>query len=327
MKLASLNEGRDGRLIVVDRLLKNATWAPFPTLQKALDEWKTAKGQLGQVYDQLNQHAIASFPFVEANVVSPLPRAYQWLDGSAYLHHVKLARLSRGAEFPENFKVDPLMYQGASDTFLPPQGQIVLPDEGWGLDFESEIAVVTDDVPQGIEEQEAATHIKLIMLVNDVSLRNLIPPELSKGFGFIQSKPSSGFSPIALTPDELEDAWQNHRVHLPLQSKLNDQLFGRPNAGVGMVFNFAQLIAHAAKTRALVAGTIIGSGTVSNDEPLVGSSCIVEKRMLEKAAGGKAVTPYLQVGDRVTIQMLNPRGDSLFGMISHEIVGYKHKIM
>ncbi len=255
MKLATLNNGkRDGALVVVSRDLSRAVRVPHlaATLQAALDEWAELAPRLTAVYQQLNDGACAdAFPFDETACLSPLPRAYQWADGSAYVNHVELVRKARGAEMPESFWHDPLMYQGGSDSFLPPRGAIPMGSEEWGIDFESEIAVITDDVPMGISPQAAASHIKLLMLVNDVSLRNLIPGELAKGFGFFQSKPSSSFSPLAITPDELGDDWRDGKVHLPLETHLNGALFGAPDAGVDMTFNFYELIAHAAKTRPL----------------------------------------------------------------------------
>ena len=249
-------------------------------------------------------------------------RAYQWADGSAYVNHVELVRKARGAEMPESFWTDPLVYQGGSDSFIAPRADIPLASEDWGIDFESEIAVVTDDVPMGVSAENAASHIKLLMLVNDVSLRNLIPAELAKGFGFFQSKPSSSFSPVAITPDELGDKWQDTRVHLPLITHLNNELFGKPNAGVDMTFNFAELIAHVTKTRPLGAGAIIGSGTISNYDRSAGSSCLAEKRMLEVIAEGKAVTPFMGFGDRVRIEMLDDAGHSIFGTIDQQVVEY-----
>ena len=259
-------------------------------------------------------------------MASPLPRAYQWADGSAYVNHVELVRKARGAEMPDNFWTNPLMYQGGSDSFLAPNDDIVVNDVAYGVDFEAEVAVITDDVPMGVSIQDAEQHIQLLLLVNDVSLRNLIPDELAKGFGFFQSKPSSSFSPVVITLDEIEKYWKDARVHLPLRSHLNGKLFGKPNAGVDMTFSFAELIAHAAKTRPLCAGTIIGSGTVSNLDRSQGSSCIAEKRMLEIIAGGKAATPFMAAGDVIRIEMLDEQNQSLFGAIeqtvriSHETV-------
>ncbi|MEV3837324.1 fumarylacetoacetate hydrolase family protein [Aeromonas dhakensis] len=323
MKLATLNNGkRDGALVVVSRDLSRAVRVPHlaATLQAALDEWAELAPKLTAVYQQLNDGACAdAFPFDETACLSPLPRAYQWADGSAYVNHVELVRKARGAEMPESFWHDPLMYQGGSDSFLPPRGAIPMGSEEWGIDFESEIAVITDDVPMGISPQAAAGHIKLLMLVNDVSLRNLIPGELAKGFGFFQSKPSSSFSPLAITPDELGDDWRDGKVHLPLETHLNGALFGAPDAGVDMTFNFYELIAHAAKTRPLGAGCIIGSGTVSNYDRSRGSSCLAELRMLEIIESGQATTPFLRFGDTVSIAMQDRNGMSLFGTILQRV--------
>ncbi|MBW3690687.1 fumarylacetoacetate hydrolase family protein [Aeromonas dhakensis] len=323
MKLATLNNGkRDGALVVVSRDLSRAVRVPqlAATLQAALDEWAELAPKLTAVYQQLNDGACAdAFPFDETACLSPLPRAYQWADGSAYVNHVELVRKARGAEMPESFWHDPLMYQGGSDSFLPPRGTIPMGSEEWGIDFESEIAVITDDVPMGTSPQAAAGHIKLLMLVNDVSLRNLIPGELAKGFGFFQSKPSSSFSPLAITPDELGDDWRDGKVHLPLETHLNGALFGAPDAGVDMTFNFYELIAHAAKTRPLGAGCIIGSGTVSNYDRSRGSSCLAELRMLEIIESGQATTPFLRFGDTVSIAMQDRNGMSLFGTILQRV--------
>ncbi|MFM4932194.1 fumarylacetoacetate hydrolase family protein [Aeromonas dhakensis] len=323
MKLATLNNGkRDGALVVVSRDLSRAVRVPHlaATLQAALDEWAELAPKLTAVYQQLNDGACAdAFPFDETACLSPLPRAYQWADGSAYVNHVELVRKARGAEMPESFWHDPLMYQGGSDSFLPPRGTIPMGSEEWGIDFESEIAVITDDVPMGTSPQAAAGHVKLLMLVNDVSLRNLIPGELAKGFGFFQSKPSSSFSPLAITPDELGDDWRDGKVHLPLETHLNGALFGAPDAGVDMTFNFYELIAHAAKTRPLGAGCIIGSGTVSNYDRSRGSSCLAELRMLEIIESGQATTPFLRFGDTVSIAMQDRNGMSLFGTILQRV--------
>ncbi|HDX8444769.1 fumarylacetoacetate hydrolase family protein [Aeromonas hydrophila] len=323
MKLATLNNGkRDGALVVVSRDLSRAVRVPqlAATLQAALDEWAELAPKLTAVYQQLNDGACAdAFPFDETACLSPLPRAYQWADGSAYVNHVELVRKARGAEMPESFWHDPLMYQGGSDSFLPPRGTIPMGSEEWGIDFESEIAVITDDVPMGTSPQAAAGHIKLLMVVNDVSLRNLIPGELAKGFGFFQSKPSSSFSPLAITPDELGDDWRDGKVHLPLETYLNGALFGAPDAGVDMTFNFYELIAHAAKTRPLGAGCIIGSGTVSNYDRSRGSSCLAELRMLEIIESGQATTPFLRFGDTVSIAMQDRNGMSLFGTILQRV--------
>ena len=333
MKLASLKHGRDGKLVVVSRDLKRMTAAIdiAPTLQAALDDWDALLPRLRGLYETLNSGAVEGEPFVEAACASPLPRAYQWADGSAYVNHVELVRKARGAEMPATFWTDPLMYQGGSDSFLGPREDIVFPTtEGWGVDFEAEIAVITDDVPLGVGADAAAGHIKLLMLVNDVSLRGLIPGELAKGFGFFQSKPSSAFSPVCVTPDELGDAWADSVLSLPLVSHLNGEMFGKPDAGVDMTFNFATLVAHAAKTRPLGAGAIIGSGTVSNKldggagKPVadggVGYSCIAEIRMIETIDAGAPKTEFMKFGDNVSIEMFDTDGASIFGRIEQTVV-------
>jgi len=332
MKLASLNGGRNGRLVVVSKDLTRYIDASgcADTLQAALDDWGNVKPQLESIAARLETGAGDSFD--ESACASPLPRAYQWADGSAYVNHVELVRKARGAEMPETFWTDPLMYQGGSDSFLGPHDDIPTGDESWGIDFEAEVAVITDDVPMGVSAQVAGEHVQLIMIVNDVSLRGLIPGELGKGFGFFQSKPSSAFSPVAVTPDELGDAWKNNKVHLPLLSALNGEPFGKPEAGVDMTFDFGQLIAHAAKTRPLVAGTIIGSGTVSNKldgepgkpvaEGGAGYSCIAEIRMIETIESGSPKTSFMKFGDRVRIEMRDARGESIFGTIEQSVVHY-----
>lgn len=334
MKLATLKHGgRDGTLVVVSRdLTRCQTVAGIAkTLQAALDDWDNTVAELELVYDMLNHgHARHSIPFEPAHCHSPLPRAYQWADGSAYINHVELVRKARGAELPESFHTDPLMYQGGSDSFVGPRDAIVVADEDWGIDFEAEVAVVTGDVRLGADADECAMGIRLLMLVNDVSLRNLIPNELAKGFGFFQAKPASAFSPVAVTPDELGFAWRDGRVHLPLEVELNGKAFGRPDAGTDMTFNFPQLIAHVAKTRELEAGSIIGSGTVSNKQGgLFGSSianggvgycCLAEVRMYETIEGGKPTTPFMRYGDQVRIAMHNQRGEDIFGAIDQRVV-------
>jgi fumarylacetoacetate (FAA) hydrolase len=325
MKLASLKHGRDGVLVVVSRDLARALKVPAiaATLQAALDDWAVARPKLDAVYRRLNEGLEAdAFAFDQAACHSPLPRAYHWADGSAYVNHVELVRKARGAEMPESFWHDPLMYQGGADCFIAPQAPIQMADEAWGIDLEAEIAVISDDVPMGASAAEAAQHIQLLMLVNDVSLRNLIPGELAKGFGFYQSKPSSSFSPVAITPDELGDCWKDGKVHRPLVSHLNGVLFGQPDAGSDMTFNFPTLLAHAAKTRPLGAGTIIGSGTVSNYDRSAGSSCLAEKRMLEIIEQGEASTPFLKFGDRVRIEMFDAAGQSIFGAIDQVVEKY-----
>lgn len=334
MKLATLRDGRDGRLVLVSRDLSRCISAAsvMPTLQAALDDWATARPALEALAKNL-VNTDQGEPFDESACSSPLPRAYQWADGSAYVNHVELVRKARGAEMPDSFWTEPLMYQGGSDAFLAPRDDVPVADEAWGIDFEAEIAVITDDVPMGVSSGDATGHIQLLMLVNDVSLRNLIPGELAKGFGFFQSKPSSAFSPVAVTPEELGDAWQNSKVHLPLLSFFNDEPFGIPEAGVDMTFDFGQLIAHAAKSRPLRAGTIIGSGTVSNkleggpgkpiDEGGVGYSCIAELRTIETIESGAAMTSFMQFGDNVRIEMHGSDGQSIFGTIEQSIVRYE----
>ena len=326
MKLASLKHGRDGELVVVSRDLTRAVkvLGIAATLQAALDNWAVSKAKLEAVYQRLNDGLEeGAFAFDQAACHSPLPRAYHWADGSAYVNHVELVRKARGAEIPESFWHDPLMYQGGADCFIPPHSPIQMADEAWGIDLEAEIAVITDDVPMGVTATEAAGYIQLLMLVNDVSLRNLIPGELAKGFGFYQSKPSSSFSPVAITPDELGDTWRDGKVHRPLVSHINGALFGQPDAGVDMTFNFPTLVAHAAKTRPLGTGTIIGSGTVSNYDRSAGSSCLAEKRMLEIIESGEAKTPFLAFGDRVRIEMFDAAGHSLFGAIDQVVEKYE----
>ncbi|CAM2862186.1 fumarylacetoacetate hydrolase family protein [Legionella worsleiensis] len=327
MKLASLKSpSRDGALCVVNRSLTTAIQVPdiAPNLQYALDHWAQLEAELRVVYQQLNECSLeGSFAFSPQNCTSPLPRAYQWADGSAYVNHVELVRKARGAEMPADFWTNPLMYQGGSDAFIGPRDPILVASESYGIDFESEIAIITDDVPMGINNTTAQHHIKLLMLVNDVSLRNLIPGELAKGFGFFQSKPASSFSPVAITPDELGSSWDGQRVHLPLLSHLNGTLFGQPNAGVDMTFSFPELIEHAAKTRSLSAGTIIGSGTVSNLDRTKGSSCIAEKRMLEIIESGQPQTPFMHFGDSIRIEMLDSQGNSIFGAIDQHVKRYE----
>lgn len=336
MKLATLKNGsRDGALVLVSRDLTHYCSAAgiAPTLQAALDAWDTVAPQLEQRYAGLNRGACAdSAPFDQAACHSPLPRAYQWADGSAYINHVELVRKSRNAEVPASFYTDPLMYQGGSDSFIGPRDPIFALDESWGIDLEAEVAVITGDVPMGVSVDAAAQAIRLVMLVNDVSLRNLIPGELAKGFGFFQSKAASAFSPVAVTPDELGDAWADSTLALPLVVHVNDQPFGKPNAGTDMTFNFAQLVAHAARTRELCAGTIIGSGTVSNKQgDLHGSSianggvgycCIAEVRMYETIALGAPATPFLRFGDSVGIAMSDASGASIFGAIEQTVRPY-----
>ena len=324
MKLASLNSGRDGQLVVVDSLMQRyeTATAIAPTLQVALDNWDSCAAPLKELFEQLESGEIKGQAFVASTCASPLPRAFHWADGSAYVNHVELVRKARNAEMPASFWTDPLIYQGGSDTFLGPYEDIAMADPSWGIDFEAEVAVIVDDVPMGISAENARDHIKLVMLVNDVSLRNLIPGELAKGFGFYQAKPSSAFSPVAVTPEALGDAWDGAKLHLPLRAILNDKLIGQPNAGVDMTFDFGQLIAHAAKTRPLCAGTIIGSGTVSNLDRSNGSCCLAEVRMLEIIANGSASTDFMQFGDRIQIDMHDHSGQSIFGEINQQVIQY-----
>ena len=323
MKLATIHDGsRDGQLAVVSRDLKTAHMADAicPTMQAALDDWAFIAPQLDNLYAQLNSgQARRAFDFDPKRCMAPLPRAYQWADGSAYLNHVELVRRARNAEMPASFRDDPLMYQGGSDDFLGPHDDIVLAHEEWGIDFEAEVAVVTDDVPMGATPDEAYGKIRLLMLVNDVSLRNLIPAELAKGFGFLQSKPATSFSPVAVTPDELGDAWRGGKVHLPLRSTWNGHLVGQPDAGVDMAFNFPQLVAHLCKTRNVRAGSIVGSGTVSNRDATLGYSCIAEQRCLETIADGAPSTPFMRFGDTIRIEMLDEKGKSIFGAIDQAV--------
>jgi fumarylacetoacetate (FAA) hydrolase len=322
LKLASLPGGRDGRLAVVSRDLSRATPAEgiANTMQAALDDWPRCGPALAALSRELESGRAKGQPFDPSTALSPLPRAYHWVDGSAYVNHVELVRKARGATMPDSFWTDPLVYQGGSDDFLPPQADAPFGSEDWGIDLEGEVAIVTDDVPMGTEAATALEHIRLVMLVNDWSLRNLIPAELAKGFGFYQSKPATAFSPVAVTPDELGDAWRDARVHLPIVVQLNGKPFGSPNAGVDMTFDFGQLIAHAAKTRRLCAGSIVGSGTVSNLDRSTGSTCLAERRMLETLEHGKPMTPFLSFGDRVRIEMRDAAGHSIFGAIDQRVV-------
>jgi fumarylacetoacetate (FAA) hydrolase len=307
---------------VVSRDLQSAHYATgiAGKLQQVLDDWNFLAPQLQDLYDTLNGgKARHAFPFDPAQCMAPLPRAYQWADGSAYVNHVELVRRARGVPMPESFWHDPLMYQGGSDALLGPCDPILAADEAWGIDFEAEVAVITDDVPMGIAAADAVHHIRLVTLANDVSLRNLIPAELAKGFGFFQSKPATAFAPVAATPDELGEAWDGQRLALPLRSQLNGADFGWPDAGTDMTFGFDRLIAHAARTRRLCAGTIVGSGTVSNRDRSTGSSCIAERRMLETLQYGEPRTPFLRFGDRVRIEMRDSAGRCLFGAIEQRV--------
>ena len=326
MKLASLKSGRDGQLVVVSKDLSRAVTVAdiAPTLQAALDDWATTEPQLRARYEELNQGSVdGEFKFEPARCDAPLPRAYHWADGSAYVTHVELVRKARGAELPESFWTDPLVYMGASDAFIGPCDDIEAESEDWGIDFEAEVVVITDDVPAGTDKEMAQEHIKLIGLVNDVSLRNLIPAELGKQFGFYQSKPWTSFTPVLVTPDELGDAWDGAKLHLPLRATLNGELIGAPNAGVDMTFDFPTLIAHCAKSRALMTGTVIGSGTVSNVGSKDGSCCLAEVRCLETIANGEPSTPFMSFGDRIEIEMLDANGTSIFGKIDQHVVQYQ----
>ena len=336
MKLATLKNGsRDGKLVVVSRDLTRFTDASFltSTLQAALDDWQRIAPHLAAIAESLETGSVPSMRFHEHDAHSPLPRAYQWADGSAYVNHVELVRKARGAEMPESFWSDPLIYQGGSDSFIAPRDPVLAADEEQGVDLEAEVAVIVDDVPMGASVDEARDAIRLVMLVNDVTLRGLTASELAKGFGFFNSKPSSAFSPVAVTPDELGEAWDGGRLHLPLHVDLNGKPLGRANAGVDMTFDFPQLIAHAAKTRPLAAGTIIGSGTGSNKldsgpgKPVsqggAGYSCLAEIRMIETIEGGAPKTPFLRIVDTVRIEMKNRDGQSIFGAIEQRVEKYK----
>ena len=326
MKLATLKEGgRDGTLIVVSRDLAHGVAATdiAPTLQAALDDWQDTAPRLHALYDELclhRHHAVENaFDLDFEMLAAPLPRAYEFVDGSAYLPHVERVRKARGATVPETFYTDPLMYQATSAGFLGPRDPVRVPSEDFGIDLEAEVVVVTDDVPMGVTPEQASRHIQLLGLVNDVSLRNLIPGELAKGFGFLQSKPRSTLSPVLVTPDELRDAWRDDKVHLPMRTWINGQWFGEAEAGEDMQFSFAQLVAHAARTRPLVAGTIVGSGTIANQDTSRGASCLAEQRTVEKLRGGEAVTPFLKFGDKVKIDMRDVDGNSIFGAIEQAI--------
>ena len=323
MKLGSLKEGgRDGTLVVVSRDLSRAVRADgiAPTLQRALDDWQQAAPRLNALAEALEAGPVAGeFALDMQALAAPLPRAYEFVDGSAYLPHVERVRRARGAQVPESFYVDPLMYQAVSAGFYGPRDPVLVRSEDYGIDLEAEVVVVTDDVPMGVGPARAAAHIQLVGLVNDVSLRNLIPDELAKGFGFLQSKPRSALSPVLVTPDELGAAWQGNKVHLPMLTHINGQWFGAPEAGVDMQFDFAQLVAHAAKTRPLAAGTLVGSGTVANQDTAKGASCFAEKRTVETLEHGKPLTPFMRFGDVVRIEMLDHDGRSVFGAIEQRI--------
>lgn len=328
MKLASLKAGgRDGTLIVVSRDLKRAVRATgiARTLQAALEDWSHVAPRLNALSEDLNEGASdfsngeSEFDLDVSALAAPLPRAYEFVDGSAYLPHVERVRKARGAEVPASFYTDPLMYQAVSAGFYGPRDPVLVPSESYGIDLEAEVIIVTDDVPMAVSAEAAAQHIQLIGLVNDVSLRNLIPDELAKGFGFLQSKPRSCLSPVLVTPDELGDAWQDSKVHLPLLTHINDRWFGAPEAGVDMQFSFAQLVAHAAKTRPLSAGTIVGSGTVANQDTSLGASCFAEVRTIETLRDGKPSTPFMKYGDKVRIEMKFRDGTDIFGAIEQRI--------
>jgi len=324
MKLASLKEGgRDGTLVVVDRSLTRAVKATgiAPTLQAALDEWHSVAPRLNALSEALNTgKAEGAFDLDIAKLAAPLPRAYEFVDGSAYLPHVERVRKARGAEVPESFYTDPLMYQATSAGFLGPRDPVVVSSEAFGIDLEAEVLVVTDDVPMGVTPAQAAGHIQLVGLVNDVSLRGLIPAELAKGFGFLQSKPRSALSPVFVTPDELGEAWRDDKLHLPMRTWINGAWFGEAECGVDMQFDFAQLVAHVAKTRPLTAGTLVGSGTIANQDTSKGASCLAEQRTVETLRDGKASTPFLSFGDTVRIDVTDNEGASIFGSIEQAIV-------
>lgn len=327
MKLATRKNGtRDGELLIVSKDNSKAMVVGdiAPTMQSLLDDWADKSPALLERYESLNAGtAEAAFDVDVKTLHSPFPRAYAWIDGSAYINHIVLVRKARGAEPPATLKTDPLVYQGGSDTFLAPLDDIPLADTSWGCDFESEIAIVMDDTPQGVKAEDVGQYVRLVMLCNDVSLRNLIPGELAKGFGFFTSKPSSAFSPFAITPDELGDAWQNGRLHLPLITHLNGEKYGDPDAGPEMHFSFFEIVEHICKSRSLSAGTIVGSGTISNEDRSRGSSCLAEKRMIEKIETGEFKTPFMNYGDRVEIEMFNADGESLFGKIDQTVVPHK----
>ncbi len=327
MKLATLKQGgRDGTLIVVSRDLHRAVRADgiAGSLQSALDQWDHLAPRLNALYDELNAGTVEDiFDLDPSTLAAPLPRCFQFVDGSAYLPHVERVRRARGAEVPKSFETDPLMYQAVSDGFLGPCDDIAMASTDWGIDFESEVGVITDDVPMGANAAECANHIQLITLINDISLRNLIPGELAKGFGFLQSKPRSALAPVAVTPDELGDDWRDGKLHRPLKTWLNGELFGQPEAGEDMQFSFPELLAHAALSRPLAAGTVLGSGTIANQDTGRGASCLAEKRMLEIIAKGEPSTPFLQFGDVVSIEMFDRNDQSVFGAIEQTVIEYR----
>jgi fumarylacetoacetate (FAA) hydrolase len=323
MKLGTLKDGtRDGRLVVVKR--DNSVFTPADgiakSMQNALDNWDEVEGKLQDLFAKLESGEVTGEPVELDKFHSPLPRAYEWIDGSAYINHIVLVRKARDAEPPETLETDPLVYQGGSSHFLAPTEDIELPNPEWGLDFEAEIAVVMGDTPRGVKAEDAGEHVKLLMLVNDNTFRDLIPGELAKSFGFFQSKPATTFSPFAVTPDEMGDSWKGGRVDLPLETDYNGEFFGNPDAGPEMHFSFFELIQHITKTRSFCAGSILGSGTVSNEDQSKGSSCLSEKRMIEKIETGEFKTPYMQEGDTVKIEMKNKDGENIFGTIQQKVV-------
>jgi fumarylacetoacetate (FAA) hydrolase len=325
MKLGSLkNDTRDGALCVVARDLRIATVAydVAPTLQAALDDWDFCAPRLQDLYDAANRNPAGSrwFDVDPAKLMAPLPRAFQWADASAYLSHAERVRKARGGELKKELREEPMIYQGASDAFLGPCDPVAVESEDWDADLEGELAAILDDVPAGVKREKAAEHIRLFVLANDVTLRGLVPAELAKGFGFFQSKSWTAFSPVAVTPDELGEAWDGRKVSLPLVAHVNGELLGRPDAGTDMAFDFPRLIVHAARTRPLSAGTILGAGTVSNRDAGAGVCCLAEKRALEAIADGKPRTPFLKFGDRVRIEMIDAGGRSVFGAIEQEVV-------
>lgn len=327
MKLGSLKAGgRDGALVVVSRDLTRAVRAGAiaPTLQAALDDWSDAAPRLNALYAELNDGSAAgAFALDMSALAAPLPRAYEFVDGSAYLPHVERVRKARGATVPESFYTDPLMYQATSAGFLGPRDPVLVSSEEFGIDLEAEVVVVTDDVPMAVTPEQASAHIQLVGLINDVSLRGLIPGELAKGFGFLQSKPRSALSPVLVTPDELGAAWQGDKLHLPMRTWLNGKWFGEAECGVDMQFSFAQLVAHVAKTRPLTAGTIVGSGTIANQDTSKGASCLAEQRTVEKLRDGQPSTPFLKFGDRLRIDITDAAGASIFGSIEQQIVHFQ----
>ena len=324
MKLATLKGGRDGRLVAVSDDLARAADASAvaATMQAAIDDWTNAAPGLESLAAAVNAGETETFPFEPSECAAILPRAYQWVDGSAYLSHVELVRKARGAEMPKNLYDDPLMYQGASDSMIGPGDDIELADEAWGIDMEAEVFVILDDVPMGIAADDARGHVKLVGILNDVSLRNLIPAELGKGFGFLQGKPTTAFSPVVATPESLGDAWDGTKMTLDMEVALNGDPLGHPNAGTDLYFDVPTLIAHAAKSRRLAAGTILGTGTISNHDRSAGSACLAEVRVIETIEHGEPRTPFMRFGDRVRIDMRNADGNSVFGAIDQRVVKY-----